>query len=1018
MTDESDDLYDEFGNYIGPDLDDSEEEEGEEEVFVGDSGSGSGRFEEQQLMERNWEGEEDEHAMAVDEGAGRIVLHEDKKYYPDASEVYPSSARAVTLDQDAQELSEPIIKPVSGPGGKNLYVPGKDTPALTYSTDFLTTLLAIPSLVRNVAVVGHLHHGKTLLLDHLVACTQEEPWDPAKELRYTDTRRDEQDRCLSVKSTPATLVLEDFREKSHAFTLIDCPGHVNFSDETTAALRAVDGVMLVVDVVEGVMVGTERAIRAAVAEGADLCVCISKMDRLILELKLPPADAYFKILHTLEELNRVVAESVTACLETSVITGLKQPPPTRISPELGNVCFASGLHGWSFTLETFAHKYCTKHSKANLDPAALAKRLWGDWYYDAAVGSFMKAPAGSTRAKSLPSGSMRTFVQFVLEPVYKIYSQVLGEGPEDLGKFLRTAGVKLLPQELHLDPKPLLRIAVGRYFGYPRGLVDMCLRSICSPAEGNQRKVQRYHCGPLDGPQARAMMTCSAAADSPLTVHIMKLYSALDGASFYALGRVFSGTIKVGQRVRVLGEGFVLHEDEEDSAVEVVKGLSLPGGRYTISVSSAPAGSLVLIEGIDATIKKTATITDIDAVSLSSEIFRPLKFNDSAVVKVAIEPLLPAELPKMIEAMRRLSKSYPLAQTRVEESGEHVVLGTGELYMDCLLHDLRCLFSDIEVKVADPTVALCETVVESSLLKCFADTPNGRNRLTMLAEPLEPGLAADIESERVSLSWTKKQVSDFFIGDKYEWDLLASRSVWAFGPDAQSPNIFMDDTLAGEVNKPLLQTVRDSIVQGFRWGCREGPLCEEPVRNVKFKLMDVSLAGEPLHRGGGQMIPTARRAAYSSFLTATPRLMEPVYLVQIQAPVDVVPSLYPVLARRRGHIVQDAPKAGTPFYTVKAYIPVMDSFGFETDVRSFTQGQAYCSQVFDHWAVVPGDPLDSNVILHVLEPSPPLALAKDYLVKTRRRKGLNEEVSVAKYVDNSELLKEIQELLRQQQEEE
>ena len=88
--------------------------------------------------------------------------------------------------------------------------------------------------------------------------------------------------------------------------------------------------------------------------------------------------------------------------------------------------------------------------------------------------------------------------------------------------------------------------------------------------------------------------------------------------------------------------------------------------------------------------------------------------------------------------------------------------------------------------------------------------------------------------------------------------------------------------------------------------------------------MDASLAGEPIHRGGGQLIPTARRAAYSSFLTATPRLMEPVYLVQIQAPVDVVPSLYPVLARRRGHVVQDAPKAGTPFYTVKAFIPVMD----------------------------------------------------------------------------------------------
>jgi len=93
---------------------------------------------------------------------------------------------------------------------------------------------------------------------------------------------------------------------------------------------------------------------------------------------------------------------------------------------------------------------------------------------------------------------------------------------------------------------------------------------------------------------------------------------------------------------------------------------------------------------------------------------------------------------------------------------------------------------------------------------------------------------------------------------------------------------------------------------------------------------------------------------------------------------------------------------------------VLLSFGFETDVRSFTQGQAFCTQVFDHWGVVPGDPLDDNVILHVLEPSPPLALAKDYMVKTRRRKGLNEEVNVGKYVDDPELLAAIKEITSQE----
>jgi len=109
----------------------------------------------------------------------------------------------------------------------------------------------------------------------------------------------------------------------------------------------------------------------------------------------------------------------------------------------------------------------------------------------------------------------------------------------------------------------------------------------------------------------------------------------------------------------------------------------------------------------------------------------------------------------------------------------------------------------------------------------------------------------------------------------------------------------VDDTLPSEVDKNLLTAVKDSIVQGFQWGTREGPLCEEPIRNVKFKILDGVIANEALHRGGGQIIPTARRVAYSAFLMATPRLMEPYLFVEVQAPADCVSAVYTVLARRR-----------------------------------------------------------------------------------------------------------------------
>ena len=215
----------------------------------------------------------------------------------------------------------------------------------------------------------------------------------------------------------------------------------------------------------------------------------------------------------------------------------------------------------------------------------------------------------------------------------------------------------------------------------------------------------------------------------------------------------------------------------------------------------------------------------------------------------------------------------------MEESGEHVILGTGELYLDCIMHDLRHLHANLEVKVADPVVAFCETVRETSSLRCFSETPNKKNQIHMIAEPLEAGLAGDIEAGAVSTDWDRRAVGDFF-HSKYGWDLLTARNIWAFGPDKQGPNVLINDTMPSEVDQKLLDGVKDSIIQGFQWGCREGPLCDEPIRNVKFKILDATIANEPVHRGGGQIIPTARRVAYSAFLLATPQLMEPYYKVR------------------------------------------------------------------------------------------------------------------------------------------
>lgn len=134
---------------------------------------------------------------------------------------------------------------------------------------------------------------------------------------------------------------------------------------------------------------------------------------------------------------------------------------------------------------------------------------------------------------------------------------------------------------------------------------------------------------------------------------------------------------------------------------------------------------------------------------------------------------------------------------------------------------------------------------------------------------------------------------------------------------------------------------------------------------------------------------------------ATPRLMEPVYYVEIQTTADSVPVVYQTLARRRGHVTKDEPKAGSPLYIVKALIPAIDANGFETDLRTQTQGQAFCLQIFDHWQIVPGDPVDSSIQLRLLEPAPAQHLARDFMLKIRRRKGLGDGHNLmAKYLDD------------------
>ncbi|KAH9827473.1 U5 small nuclear ribonucleoprotein component [Teratosphaeria destructans] len=826
------DLYDEFGNYIGEDQSEASDEQ-QQPAYDG-----------AQYLDDDEEAaavaQED---MDVDEGpSNAVVLHEDKQYYPTASQVYGPDVETLIQEEDTQTLQQPIVAPVEH---KKFTVEEDHLPPVYFDRGFLSSLMSFPEQVRNIAFCGHLHHGKTSLMDMLVAQTHDlSAHSEGKtgkaldaQLRYTDTHILERERGLSVKASPMSLVLQGTNGKSHLLNIIDTPGHVNFADEVAASMRLVDGVVLVVDIVEGVQTQTELAIKHAVLAGSPLVLLINKMDRLILELKLPPTDAYFKLKHVVEEVNTYIENTIPGRGEAF-----------RVSPEKGNVAFACSSMSWCFTLPSFAKMYAESYPKAQFETTEFSRRLWGDIFFNPRSRKFTR--------KAVEEKAKRSFVHFVLEPIYKLYSHTISESPDDLKKTLAELGISLKPSQLKANAKDLLRMVCEQFFGPATGLVDMVVQHIPSPKEGAKRMLDNFYTGPQDTKTAQAMLECDA--DGPLVVHITKLFNTADAQGFHAYGRVLSGTAKVGDKVRVLGENYSI-DDEEDMVNATVENVWIAESRYNVPTSGAPAGNLVLLGGVDNSIVKSATIVapklpdDEDAY-----IFKPVSHFFESVFKVAVEPINPSELPKMLDGLRKINKSYPLITTKVEESGEHVVLGTGELYMDCVLHDLRRLYAQMEIKVSDPVTRFAETCIDQSAIKCYALTPNKKNKLTFVAEPLDDGIAEDIESGAVSIRDPIRKVGKFF-EDKHGYDLLASRNIWAFGPDDMGPNILQNDTLPSDVDQKILRSVRDTIKQGFAWATREGPLCEEPIRNTRFKLTDVSLAPDAIARGGAKS--SRRRAA-------------------------------------------------------------------------------------------------------------------------------------------------------------
>jgi len=177
-----------------------------------------------------------------------------------------------------------------------------------------------------------------------------------------------------------------------------------------------------------------------------------------------------------------------------------------------------------------------------------------------------------------------------------------------------------------------------------------------------------------------------------------------------------------------------------------------------------------------------------------------------------------------------------------------------------------------------------------------------------------------------------------------------------------------------------LNEIKDHVSSAFETIAREGVLCGEPLRGVRFNLHDASLHADAIHRGGGQLIPTARRVFYAAILAAKPSLVEPIYLAEIQTEQEVIGKIYSVVSQRRGTILEEIPKSGTPLYIVKAHLPVLESFGFDAALREATSGRGFPQLIFSHWQVMEGDPVKEG------------SLPNTTVMIVRKRKEMKNEI--------------------------
>ena len=480
-------------------------------------------------------------------------------------------------------------------------------------------------------------------------------------------------------------------------------------------------------------------------------------------------------------------------------------------------------------------------------------------------------------------------------------------------------------------------------------ILDMVVKNIPNPIEAQKYRLPKIWKGKIESEISQAMLNCD---DNGPTVMCITNVQTDAAAGLIATGRLFSGAVKDGDKIYLVGVG----------KEYTVKQVSMYMGAFREVVNRITAGNIAALVGLDLA-SAGETLVDIKHKDVIVP-FERIKYLSEPVIRIAIDPKNPKDLPCLVEVMNRLSVEDPnLVATIDKETGQYLLSGMGELHLEIAMKFLTQYSGGIELAASSPIVAYRESVLGQGAV-VMTKSPNKHNRFWVQVKPLENKVIELMENGELAEEIGQKQIENK-LQEEAKNPTEEAKNVWALD---KHRNMLIDLTK----NVLNLHEVKDSIISGFHWACRTGPLCEESLRGVKVELLDAQLHEEPKQREPPQIMRAISRAILGSALTAKPVLLEPIYKINVSVSNQWFGTCSNILTRRRGKILTTEHRGALT--VIAGYIPVAETFGLSAEMRSATSGHAFWQCTFNHWEKTP-----ENVAAEVIK-------------KIRGRRGLPPEI--------------------------